>query len=462
MLLKLNNHSLVDENPSTVLTTAVSAGGTTLAVRDNTGFSNQSYIIIGEIGEEGTELKQINAVVTAGTSLTITATTFAHSVDTPIYLINFNRAEFSRATTITGTKTILTATSNTPITPDQEFTSYNDGTNTTGFGFGRWYNSTANAFSPYSSGVNYEPTGDYSSYDAQTLFRMQKKVRMLLNEDNPDSKLNDDQIQDFLNDKQRDIAHQELWKFYEGERSDISIADQFQYSVPSEFQKVYQITYRTQPIININHPRWKLLHWDTDVSSDTVTHASIWDNKIWLYPTPASAAANNQLDGGITSGDSTITVDSTASWTKGDFYRIKIDSEIIYATGKTATTFTNCLRGQENTTAASHSDNSTVYDMDIVVSGHLEPVDMFYATDRTRIEDPEVLVLGAAADLALFLEKEPLHDRLTIRYDKAYKKLKEKYGMKFTSQFGCVKDSRSQVRDNYLGMNQNNFPKSVN
>jgi hypothetical protein len=64
------------------------------------------------------------------------------------------------------------------------------------------------------------------------------------------------------------------------------------------------------------------------------------------------------LDGAINNSVTTITVDATSDFpTTG---RIDIDSELITYTGKTATTFTGCVRGANGTTAASHSDNAVV------------------------------------------------------------------------------------------------------
>jgi len=64
------------------------------------------------------------------------------------------------------------------------------------------------------------------------------------------------------------------------------------------------------------------------------------------------------LDGALNNSSTTITVDATAAFpTSG---RIDIDLELITYTGKTATTFTGCVRGANGSTAVSHLDNATV------------------------------------------------------------------------------------------------------
>lgn len=68
--------------------------------------------------------------------------------------------------------------------------------------------------------------------------------------------------------------------------------------------------------------------------------------------------ASNQLNGGITSSATTITVDSTEDFPEQG--RIRIEDEEIFYTGKTVTQFTGCTRGARGTQAAAHSDDTVV------------------------------------------------------------------------------------------------------
>jgi hypothetical protein len=68
------------------------------------------------------------------------------------------------------------------------------------------------------------------------------------------------------------------------------------------------------------------------------------------------------LDGSINSAVTTITVDSTNGFSATG--SLLVDEELITYTGKTSTTFTGCTRGINGTSAASHSNNATVYDAD--------------------------------------------------------------------------------------------------
>ena len=76
----------------------------------------------------------------------------------------------------------------------------------------------------------------------------------------------------------------------------------------------------------------------------------------WGGTIPTSVTT--QLDGSLNNSATTITVDATAAFpTSG---RIDIDTELITYSGKTATTFTGCVRGANGSTAASHLDNAVV------------------------------------------------------------------------------------------------------
>ena len=65
------------------------------------------------------------------------------------------------------------------------------------------------------------------------------------------------------------------------------------------------------------------------------------------------------LDGTINSTATEITLDSTVGLPAAGF--VKIDNEIINYSYIIGNVLYNCFRGQQNTTAASHADNSVVY-----------------------------------------------------------------------------------------------------
>lgn len=472
MLQLAYNRALIDNREKTFLTASVAVGGTTLTVQavnadvgSGSTWADNVYLILGEIGSPTAEILQMAAAATDGTSLTIDQSgaggcRFAHSIGEPVYRIDYNQVEFSRNTTDTTSGATVLATQ--LIQPDDEYTRYEDTASSTGYGFVRFYNATTAVYSSYSDGVNYEATGASSSYDPRTLWRLRKRVRILLDEDTPTSKLTDDMIRDSLNDKQRDIGHQRLWSFYEGERSFSTVANQFAYDIPASVQKVYNAQHDTQPLIPMNYDQWKLISWDNNSSVANPFNVCIWDRQILLWPRPSTAAQTTTLGAAISSTTATsITVASSSGFNRGDYYRFIIDSEVIYATASTSTTFTGCLRGQEGTTAATHSNGATVTERDITYTYHEEPVDLMDTQDRTNIPEVDVLAYGAAIDLAPLVEKTDLIDRFERKYTTKLKELESKYAVKFTSKFGKVRSADSSLDDSFVARDANRFPSSI-
>ena len=86
------------------------------------------------------------------------------------------------------------------------------------------------------------------------------------------------------------------------------------------------------------------------------TPAYGWGTGLWGGIVIPSAATT--LNGAINNSVTTITVVSTSAFPASGI--IDIDTELITYTGKTATTFTGCVRGANGTTAASHLTAATV------------------------------------------------------------------------------------------------------
>ena len=83
-------HPDISQEPSTSLTEPVSAGGSALTVINNAGLSANNYIIMGKIGEEKSELRQISSI-TGHLAMAVDTIDFDHPVDTPITYMPFNQ-----------------------------------------------------------------------------------------------------------------------------------------------------------------------------------------------------------------------------------------------------------------------------------------------------------------------------------------------------------------------------------
>ena len=94
------------------------------------------------------------------------------------------------------------------------------------------------------------------------------------------------------------------------------------------------------------------------------------------------------LNGAITAGDTTITVDSVSQFPATG--TLLIDSEqITYTTlNSSANTITGLTRGANGTTAASHADNEEVYDYNSIVYGTGDILEAVYRnTEQSPVVD---------------------------------------------------------------------------
>ena len=338
MLLKADNRVLIQDQPQTILTASVAAAATTLTVASNAGFTQNDFVLVGKIGENKTEIKRITAAVTAGTSLTVAALTYAHDEDTPITKLDYDQVRFYRGTTAIAADSTALGAAAQAIDPTEIYSYYEDATNTTGYGFCRFYDSNGAVYSVYSDAI------PYTGYTAKMKRSIRNKIRRLLNEtDELNSPISNEEINDEINMAQKEIAHDRLWSFYEKTKSFSTVANQYEYSLATDVFVLYQAKFDTQPLAPIMLARWNNLRWDSDTTGDP-THICMWRRKARVYPYPEDSADTTTLNGNIIAASTTITVASTSGFDEQG--RIIIDDEVISYTGTTATTFTGCTRGK--------------------------------------------------------------------------------------------------------------------
>jgi len=120
-------HLELPENIITQLAVDALATGTSLTVLDNSGFSDTDLILIGDLGEQQTEIKKVNAAVTYGTAITSTALTFNHAAGSQVMRILFNQWKIYGNSTNTSVGAVLLATVDMQV--NKEYTTYvNTGT----------------------------------------------------------------------------------------------------------------------------------------------------------------------------------------------------------------------------------------------------------------------------------------------------------------------------------------------
>jgi hypothetical protein len=369
---------------------------------------------------------------------------------TKVHHLDYNQVRFTHSTTpdSSGTLTIVTTIA---IEPTNLYTRHEDTLHSTGYGSVQFRNSTTTALSSYAAFV------PYSGYTIKSLWKLREKVRKFLGNDET---IKDSEIDEELNDSQREVMHDRVWNFAKIERSLSSVDNQVNYTIPSTISNIHTVTWDSQPLVYVDQAKWDTFHWDSTTTGDP-THFTTSGTTLKVYPKVGDDASSTTLGAAITTTTATsITVADSSAFRFSPYARFIIDSEVIYATSSTSTTFTGCLRGQEGTTAATHLNAATVTERDIVLFGQKEPDDLIDTTDETDIPEPEGLALRGAANLALArLGDKTLADRLEIKYEKWIKGLRDRFSTIIKSQSAIVRDASEVVAEGNI--RRSNFPDTL-
>lgn len=145
MLIKVRN-LLSDSALYSFISQSQSAGVSTVPVKNINSFQASWAIQIGKTGEELSEVKLITSSAPSGTALLLTANTaYAHATDTPVYAIKYDQIVFERSTAGTaGTATPMTGGTVT-ITPDSDFTQYDDTTGASTYAYRTYFQNSVTA-----------------------------------------------------------------------------------------------------------------------------------------------------------------------------------------------------------------------------------------------------------------------------------------------------------------------------
>lgn len=164
-IITLGNQNLVLATPETFLVSNTASGVSTITVQNITGFAINQILIIGGLGNQGSEIIKTHASTPpSGTTITLASATLKpHSASSSVQLCQYDQVEFSTATSITGSKTVLATVA---IWADQLSTNYIDNSASTGYYFGRFKNTIDASFSAYSDPI---PVQGYGIYTARSI-----------------------------------------------------------------------------------------------------------------------------------------------------------------------------------------------------------------------------------------------------------------------------------------------------
>lgn len=152
----------------TRLAADIAAAATSSTVENNAGFATNDLVVLGNPGEEKSEIVTLTGVSGSTVVSHSAGATFAHGAQTRVSQIKYNQAEISRATSEAGSYSVVTTVS---LRVDEVYTVYDDtdGTSSSWYKI-RYKNSVTSVYSDYS------PVVQATGYDEDSLFSMVEEV----------------------------------------------------------------------------------------------------------------------------------------------------------------------------------------------------------------------------------------------------------------------------------------------
>jgi hypothetical protein len=236
--LRADNRTLTENAKYSYLSGNHTSGLGYLDVINSSDFANDDYLLISNFGLESSEIVQIDSINTTTHRLTLKAAIkFAHSESTRIMIIKYNQIQFYYKLT-DDSSTAATLGALQDIEADSYFTKYYDSTNSTGYGWFKFYNATTTGYSSFSNNI------PYAGFSENSVKKILDNFYSSLN--NKELKLiNDDDAFSWLNESYS-IALNELnlvnSEYTVQDEEDISVVSGTkEYSLPSDFSDVVSV-----------------------------------------------------------------------------------------------------------------------------------------------------------------------------------------------------------------------------
>lgn len=129
MIVKAFNPETYDLE-KTYLSSFVAAATTSLAVKNNSEFAVDNFVIVGEMGQEKSEIRQVASINANKLAMGVNALLFDHNADCSIYKLEYNKIRFYRRTSI-GAAPILQVTLDIDVDDEDKLTKWDDVTSLT-------------------------------------------------------------------------------------------------------------------------------------------------------------------------------------------------------------------------------------------------------------------------------------------------------------------------------------------
>jgi len=217
------------------------SSGTSLTVRNSSGFTAGYYVVIGEPGQEQTECKRV-ASTTGGKTITLeSALTYAHPKSTPVYESKWNKWAVERSSTSGGTYTAITDSPFDIRWDDKELSTLIEDVSGSTSHYYRWrpYNEYSGTYGSYSDVLS----GGGQERNTAGYALMQVKR-------NPLAKgVDDETIMEFFNDF-NDLVYEEIpkaWWFTKEGTQVATAVSTYKYAITTnwgDFQSMKYMLYR--------------------------------------------------------------------------------------------------------------------------------------------------------------------------------------------------------------------------
>lgn len=216
----------IEGTKKTYTTGTIIAGGTALTVKDNTDFAQNDYIIIGAVGQKQTEIVRITGAVSAGTSLTISATTFAHpSEGTLVTLIRYDQVELYGSSSASDVAPTIIGSA-VSIDVSNGLNEIKAGTTYTYY-YARYKNSNASTYSSYSDAAIATGLSELSRGEIKKEYMSTYNVRI-------DDLITDDWFNRGINRWQRSLyERRKQWSWLRDKTLIETVADTQSYDLPT-------------------------------------------------------------------------------------------------------------------------------------------------------------------------------------------------------------------------------------
>ena len=292
LTLSALNTELIKQSKWSYLTTNYSSGITSIIVKnsdivDSTiSAASGIYALLGEFGSQQSEIIQVLSVAPTTHTLTLATagTVYAHPQDTKVTIIRYNQVQFFQTA-----DTTFSATENPLGTIDIQAyktnTIYQDVTNSSGYGWFRFYNSVTLKTTNQSNAI------PYAGFAAGSVKEIFDSFFSILNNNERKLISNADAFK-YLNEgynralNSLNMVNNEYG--VEVKETITTVANQQEYSLPTAFSELISITNTDGKALDFI----KLANIDKNNNeknyNDTTVGYALRSNKLILSPTPTS------------------------------------------------------------------------------------------------------------------------------------------------------------------------------